>query len=834
MDTRFEDYLNKGARKILELFSSPDYDEGERTAIVSAYTNELSENIGDTEQIRDYELLIYTASLQYIDGRLTGILSDNHAPYSLLTYGIKLAERQKKLFVLFGERKWSLPKVENNPERCLAVFSKRQKSISISSKIQDEDRQIDELLSLARKEMSASACAQILALVEELEQDIVVCETQNISLPKINNRNAKATRTRVSEIRRMIERKDAIQQEIVDIGQSISSIDSISSPSLEQCKHVISLCFRQSELFAECGENKWPIPPVGNDDPYRTTQRYQHYMAMLELDSAITQERNAIFNVKQVVKCLEHCYTQQKNLDICDKNGWKKPTLSNNDLSELIKSLQKRQRKEKRKKNFRRTVVVILLAIIAVGGLVYAYRSDKIEIPFDASFVSGQDVEYIYKTLEDAGFTNISIVSDDSGWMKENMVIRVAIDNSEGYAKGTYKKPDVSVVITRSSDDRVYVTDLLVGWKSSDYSVIEACLRNAGFSNISVEEVETFDKAFDGLTAGINLDGESFTNEHCYLSKTAPIIIYRYSLRICIGNSSSEFVGQEYEATVSSLQESGFNNVQSLAINSGFAKGNTVVGVTINNVDTYNSNDAFTPDVKIVVKYSSNDRVDLTSALTNWRTEDYETIAEVLAENGFTNISIVEKETTEADKDRRLQSIAFNDEVFISGECFVQKDTPVILAYYSLRIGIGYEASEFIGKDYNEVVSDLQDRGFTNVQTQEDHSGWAKGNTVVGITVNDENTFNGSEYYLPDTKIVVEYSSDDRIDASAILENWQNKDYEALVNALEEAGIANVSTVETSTTDLQKNRLVKSVKLNNALYSDGACYIQEQAPVVIT
>ena len=75
MDIKYEEYLDSGTRKILELFSSADISAEERDAIVSAFSDELADNIGNTEGLRNYDLLIYTASVRFVDEKISEIIS---------------------------------------------------------------------------------------------------------------------------------------------------------------------------------------------------------------------------------------------------------------------------------------------------------------------------------------------------------------------------------------------------------------------------------------------------------------------------------------------------------------------------------------------------------------------------------------------------------------------------------------------------------------------------------------------------------------------------------------------------------------------------------------
>jgi hypothetical protein len=132
------------------------------------------------------------------------------------------------------------------------------------------------------------------------------------------------------------------------------------------------------------------------------------------------------------------------------------------------------------------------------------------------------------------------------------------------YSKGKYVEPDVKVEITYSCEGRKYVTDLLKGWKDKEHLTVKKALEDEGFSNITEEEVQTFDKQKDKKVAALKLNDEMFTNEHCYLPLNAPITITYNTLKIGIGSNSSQFMGQNYEDVVKDLKNSGFTNSHDL------------------------------------------------------------------------------------------------------------------------------------------------------------------------------------------------------------------------------------------------------------------------------
>ena len=766
MDIKYEEYLDRGTRRIMELFSSADISAEERDAVVSAFTGELAGSVTNTENLRDYDLLIYSASVRFVDGEISRILSKENASYGDYETGKKYCARQQQLFSLFRQNGWALPGVENSSlEKCAELFQKKQESISIGSKILDEDRRIDELVTLAEKELSVGTCDQLTDLINELEQDISVCKQKRMPVPDINNKDTRRVLRRVAEIKKNAEQKEIAHREIYNTDLQIDSVVSNPATMPDQWRNLISLCQKQTGLFAECRNRQWPLPSVRHNQPDRVSEQYRHYLDMLDLDNVITRERDSLSTNKQYKEFFGHCNTQQENISVCVRNGWSIPKLANPDLGSLSNAIHAEKSKKDRRKRFKNRLylagaILAAMAVLILFGI-SKYRAGKIKIPFDASYAIGQDQAVIYKELEDAGFKNITKKQDDSGWLQADEVISVTIDNSDSFSKGSYRAPEVTVVITYSSGNRVYVTDMLKDWKKTAYTTIEKALKDAGFTNITLKEITTSDKQVDGLTAAITLDGDSYTNEHCYLSKKAPIVISYYSLQIGIGNDSAQFFGQDYEKVVASLKDSGFTNVQTQQVTTGWAKGNTVVGVTVNNVDTYNSSESFAPDVKIVVKYSSNDRIDITETLKNWQSINYEKLVSSLKGKGFTTVKVTPIATDKKSQNRLVSGITLNNEDFIAGECYLPKTASIEIKYYSLQIKIGQTAKQFEKNQmYSDVVKQLQSQGFTNIHLQRANDiGWFpihdKEGTIKEFTINGSRDFAETDKFNYDAEIII-------------------------------------------------------------------------------
>ena len=157
----------------------------------------------------------------------------------------------------------------------------------------------------------------------------------------------------------------------------------------------------------------------------------------------------------------------------------------------------------------------------------------------------------------------------------------------------------------------------------------------------------------------------------------------------------------------------------------------------------------------------------------------------------------------------------------------------VKVSYYVYQISIGNNSNGFIGENYKTVEKNLKDMGFNNIRTEEISSGWAKEGSVTKLTVNGEENYESNSAYDPDAKIVVQYSSGGRINATSCFSDWQNTNYTKVKSNLDKAGFTNVKMIENITEVPSNDELISKIKINNGTFSSGECYIQKDAPIYI-
>lgn len=275
MGTKYGEYLEEGTKRIIEMLSFPDVEEEEKCLIIEAFSNELSNNIGNTGNMKDYELLLYSVSARFIDEKISAVLSNQNASYCDYDNVIKMCQRQQELFSVFQSRKWGMPSIDNtNLNKCLATLHKRQESLSITTKILDKDRKIDDLRRSAQADLSIQECDTVLSLLTELEEDIALCISKRIVIPVINNKDTNKVRKKIIDLKKVAEQKEVLYQSIRDVDLRIYSLVSPQRATPQQWQEVVSLCQRQSDLFSNCIKNRWSLPSVRYDNPNEVANKY--------------------------------------------------------------------------------------------------------------------------------------------------------------------------------------------------------------------------------------------------------------------------------------------------------------------------------------------------------------------------------------------------------------------------------------------------------------------------------------------------------------------------------------------------------------------------------
>lgn len=218
--------------------------------------------------------------------------------------------------------------------------------------------------------------------------------------------------------------------------------------------------------------------------------------------------------------------------------------------------------------------------------------------------------------------------------------------------------------------------------------------------------------------------------------------------------------GKDITEVCDSLQKAGFTNIKKDEDTGSYYQGGKVISVQIGNKTKYKKGNYKKPDVAIRVKYASGNRIELTSFLNNWENREYTSLRDSLNMIGFTNIKYKKKLKHDRQKENYVAALTINGSSYKSGPCYVPANSPIIIKYYTPKITLNKNSSEFIGEKYWLVGEELEKKGFTNYEFRRANdliTGWLKKEgTVKSISINGKKKFKGiNEYYYDDQIVIV-------------------------------------------------------------------------------
>lgn len=289
----------------------------------------------------------------------------------------------------------------------------------------------------------------------------------------------------------------------------------------------------------------------------------------------------------------------------------------------------------------------------------------------------------------------------------------------------------------------------------------------------------------------------------------------------------------DYLSIYESLSEAGYTNIECVEDTSGWKKENSITGFIIDGDSELNKWGYYKPETKIEILYSSDNRIYLTKILNDWQKSDYEDVINKLRYAGFSNVKTTEIETKTKQKDKLISKITLDGIDYSDEDCYLNKKANIVIKYYRYKILIGSDNQGFINENYVSVFNKLKNKGFTDVTSKKIYDGWIEGNGVVNVVINNSTSYSDSDSFPDNSHIVVEYSSNDRRDASDIIKNYQNSSYYDLEQSFNEAGFENITVEKELTSNKNNNQKIVSISINGDIFGGDSCYIQEDSKIVI-
>ena len=145
--------------------------------------------------------------------------------------------------------------------------------------------------------------------------------------------------------------------------------------------------------------------------------------------------------------------------------------------------------------------------------------------------------------------------------------------------------------------------------------------------------------------------------------------------------------------------------------------------------------------------------------LRDFKELKYIEIVDSLKKNGIDNITVSQRNTDSSVKDGMVSRIFIDSEEYKAGDCYLSKSAPITIEHFMLPIEIGRKASSFEDKKYHEIVEELEEKGFVNIQLQRLNNllnGWInKEGTIKSISINGKDDFSETESFYHDVPIII-------------------------------------------------------------------------------
>ena len=151
---------------------------------------------------------------------------------------------------------------------------------------------------------------------------------------------------------------------------------------------------------------------------------------------------------------------------------------------------------------------------------------------------------------------------------------------------------------------------------------------------------------------------------------------------------------------------------------------------------------------------------------------------------------------------------------------------------YEIGIEAGMSAKKIIGMNYEEVVEELSESGFEDINCEPIYDLSIKDieleYTVAKITIDGEKGFKATDRFHYDSDIIIEYHAVKDVALPISSDKTQKMNYEELVSIYKNAGFVNIVVVPQNdliTGWITKDGSVESVTVDgNAEFSAGDCY----------
>ena len=686
---------------------------------------------------------------------------------------ISLCYKQEKQLEECIANRWPIPAVSNpDPSELAAQYQLYQRMIDI-------DRSIN---TKRATRISKRKFRKFIQLCTEQQANIYTCNRNAWDLPALINNNPSELADCAIEERNIAEKRKRIRIGAILIVVSLCAIGFIVCYNIQQSREGMARIPFDNSYFSTGDKDIISVRKELEKAGFKSIVEYEDYSGWYKGGTVINTRIDGEYNYKKgtyinIDAPVIITYSSKDRIDMTDLlYDWKdqnyenvKQRLEENGCTDI--KLAKQQVSDQNLKNRINTIDLngiryndnepcFLPKDASI--LITYYKIREVEIGYDADEFSGLAYIDVVEKLKQRGFKNIQLYALTDGWLPSGTVTNVTVNGQSDFHNETITEVTVPIVIAYSSENRIYITDLLQGWSNLDYKNVWSMLEESGFTNIDCREEPTSNKDLDNQTLSIIINEKEYHDEECYLPKDAHITLVYYSLQEReIGYSQDELIGHPYEEVVEKLKQSGFTNVLPKASTIGWEKPKTVINITAGSIPI-NYHSAYNKNTEIQIEYSNEDRVDVSEIMAKRQDITYEEFERELKEKGITKINSVEEPIYDTKQNHMIKCVAIDSKECPEDEteCYLPLSASVDVTYFKLRIVIGKDATDFEDNEqYTDIVNLLKNKGFSNIRLQRANdlvTGFVtKEGSIDSISINGNKNFNSGDDFDYDSRIVI-------------------------------------------------------------------------------
>ena len=413
----------------------------------------------------------------------------------------------------------------------------------------------------------------------------------------------------------------------------------------------------------------------------------------------------------------------------------------------------------------------------------------------------------------------------------------------------------VLAIVMLTSCGNIKVSKSSGEYAGLDYQEVSDELSKLGFKNISTEELADLPsqgEVKDGTVESVTIGGEAFEAGGSFSKESEVHIVYHTIKMLLLPFGADEISGKDYKEIGKLLSESGFTNVElkevddidpdgaatdpynemTVSGSADFKKGDSVPFDATIGVFYHVPYEKF--NVKVNIDFLSNllfDKyrvefyVDDDSIKTLDHGEDYAGEMRLKAGTHKFCFKKAEDGSVEGEEDIEITS---NSEVNITISCKTDHVAVSVDDIYresdvgENQIRISFTSSDYFGKDYKEVVSELQSMGFTNITEQPLYDivlGITKEGSADFVSINGSTDYKKGDIFEKNAAVIVPYHLNEEDDPNKPKETADTSEVTKEESAKEESAKEEPAKEESAKEESAKEESAKEESANEGTES---------------